>query len=136
MSLMQRFKWILRISFFIISDLLIFIIEDILKTNPYFKIQPFLVARLHSQNSILYSLMSMSSILYPLTFCSYYWLAQLVCVEAFFPLARRQILSETPWTQTHLALNLNFINAVAEVFTLIPEFRCLAASKNEEVDRE
>lgn len=55
MSLMQRFKWILRISFFIISELLIFIIEDIFKINPYFKIRPFLVARLHSQNYSIFS---------------------------------------------------------------------------------
>lgn len=88
MSLMQRFKRILRISFFI-SELLVFIVEDILKINPYFKIKLFLVAKLHSQNSSLYLLMGMSSILNPFTFCSYYRLAQLVWVEAFFSLAHR-----------------------------------------------
>lgn len=41
MSLMQRYKWLLRISFFIVSEALIFIMEEILNINPYFKIQLF-----------------------------------------------------------------------------------------------
>lgn len=115
-SLRQRFKWILTISVFIISEPL-FLIEGILKINPHFEIQLFLVARLYSQNSIPFTLISMSSILYTFTLFKLVKVGTASLHRRLFILSLQENIwwcsvGISPSAGIFLALNLHFIGVI------------------------
>lgn len=112
----RDFKWILTISVFIISECL-FLMEGILKINPHFEIELFLVARLYSQNCIPFALISVSSILHTFTLCKLVKAGTAGLYRGLFPLSLQKdiwwrSMGMSPSAGVFLALSLHFIGAI------------------------